>query len=132
MEVFMRARPLRGAAPAALLSIILAAAPARLSAHHGWGGYSSQEFQLTGIVEQPVNLAGPHGTMKIRVDQQVWDITLAPPVRVTQAGLREDTIPVGATVTIHGHRSSDRRRFEVKTERVVHNGKTYNVYPDRK
>ena len=127
----MRLRPLRGVASLALLGILVST-PSTLRAHHGWGGYSSQEFQLTGTVEQPVSLAGPHGTMKIRVEQQVWDITLAPPARVSAAGLREDTIPSGATVTIHGHRSNDRRRFEVKTERVVYNGKTFNVYPDRK
>ena len=128
----MRLRLLRRVIRPALLLAILASAPSVLVAHHGWGGYSSQEFQLTGTVEQTVSLAGAHGTMKLRVEQQVWDITLAPPVRVSQAGLREDTIPVGATVTIHGHRSNDKRRFEVKTERVVYNGKTYNVYPDRK
>jgi hypothetical protein len=38
---------------------------------------------------------------------------------------------VGAQVKIHGHRNSDPKRFEVKTERVTWNGKTFNVYPDR-
>ena len=36
-----------------------------------------------------------------------------------------------ATVTVHGHRNSDMKRFEIKTERVVHNGRTYAVYPNR-
>jgi hypothetical protein len=31
----------------------------------------------------------------------------------------------------HGHRSVDPKTFEIKTERITHNGKTYNVYPDR-
>ena len=63
---------------------------------------------------------------------KVWDITLAPGARVERAGLKEDTIPVGAQVTIQGHRNRDANRLEVKTERVIWNGKTYNVYPDRK
>ena len=105
--------------------------PAPMQAHHGWGGYANEEFEISGIVEQTVSFAGAHATMKLRVGTQLWDLTLAPPLRVTQAGLSETTIPVGATITAHGHRSKDKRRFEVKTERVSHNGKTYNVYPDR-
>lgn len=115
---------------AAGMSAVLLA-PLSLSAHHGWAGYSDQDFELTGRVERAVSLAGPHATMKIKVDQQVWDITLAPPQRTSQAGLSESTIPVGATVTIHGHRHKDPKRFEVKTERVTYNGKVFDVYPDR-
>ena len=101
-------------------------------AHHGWAGNSDEEFELTGTVQSPVSLAGPHATMKLLADGKVWDLTLAPPARTERAGLKEGTIPVGATVTIHGHRNKDANRFEVKTERVVWNGHTYNVYPDRK
>jgi hypothetical protein len=102
-----------------------------LSAHHGWAGNSDEEFDLTGTVETGVSLAGPHATMKIRADGKVWDCTLAPPAATQRAGLKEGIIPVGATVTIHGHRNKDPKRFEVKTERVTWNGRTFNVYPDR-
>jgi hypothetical protein len=69
--------------------------------------------------------------MKIRADGQVWDITLAPAPVTQRAGLTEQTIPVGAQVTVHGHRNRDPKRFEVKGERVMWNGRTFNVYPDR-
>jgi hypothetical protein len=69
--------------------------------------------------------------MKIRAEGQVWDITLAPPNRTSAAGLKEGVIQVGATVTIHGHRNSDPKRFEVKTERVTWNNRVFAVYPDR-
>ena len=101
-------------------------------AHHGWAGNSDEEFELTGTVETGVSLAGPHATMKIRADGKVWDLTLAPPAATDRAGLKEGIIPVGATVTIHGHRNRDPKRLEVKTERVIWNGRTFNVYPDRK
>jgi hypothetical protein len=100
-------------------------------AHHGWGGNDEEEFELTGTVEVPVSLAGPHATMKIRADGQLWDITLAPPARTERAGVKADTFPIGAKVTVHGHRSKEAGKFEIKTERVTHNGKLYNVYPDR-
>ena len=110
----------------ALLSIV------STIAHHGWAGYADEEFEISGTVATPVKLAGAHGTMQIKVDNQVWDVTLAPPARVQGTGLTEATIPVGAKVTIHGHRHRDPKRFKVKTERVTYNGKLYNVYPDRK
>jgi hypothetical protein len=103
-----------------------------LSAHHGWGGNSDQEFELTGVVESGVSLAGPHATMKIRAEGKVWDITLAPPARTQDAGLKEGIIPVGAMVTIHGNRNLDPKRFEVKGERLPWKDRTFNVYPDRK
>ena len=113
-----------------ILAISLATLPA--FAHHGWAGNADEEFDLTGTVERGVSLAGPHATMQLRSDGKVWDLTLAPPARTQRAGLKEGIIPVGATVTIHGHRNRDANRLEVKTERVIWNGRTFNVYPDRK
>ena len=101
-------------------------------AHHGWAGNLDEEFELTGTVVTGVSLAGPHATMKIRAEEQVWDLTLAPPAGTERAGLKEGLIPVGATVTIHGHRNRDPKKFEVKTERVTWKGRTFDVYPDRK
>ncbi len=99
----------------------------------GGPGYSEEEFEISGTLESQVALAGPHGTMKIKAaNGQVWDITLAPPARVQGAGLTSTSIPLGAKVTVHGHRHRDPKRFEVKTERVTYEGKLYNVYPDRK
>jgi len=116
---------------AAILTFSLSAPPAW--AHHGWGGNSEEEFELSGTVETGVSLAGPHATMKLKAaDGKVWDLTLAPPAATNRAGLKEGIIPVGAPVTIHGHRNLDAKKFEVKTERVTWNGRTFNVYPDRK
>jgi hypothetical protein len=70
--------------------------------------------------------------MKIRANGQLWDITMAPPARTQAAGLKEGVIPVGATVTVEGHRNRDSKRFEIKTERVTWNGRKFDVYPDRK
>ena len=114
----------------ALLAVLLSPLPAL--AHHGWGGNEDKEFELSGTVTTGVSLAGPHGTMKVKDAQgNVWDITMAPPFRTQQAGLKDGTIPLGSTVTIHGHRNKEAKKFEIKTERVTFNGKVYNVYPDR-
>ena len=111
-------------------ALILSPLPA--AAHHGWGGNVDQVSDMTGVVVAGVSLAGPHGTMKIRTaDGRVWDITLAPPYRTSEAGLKQGTIPVGATVTVRGNRNSDPNRFEMKTIRVEYAGKRFDTYPER-
>jgi hypothetical protein len=100
-------------------------------AHHGWGGNVDEVTAMTGTVTQGVNLAGPHGTMKIMTpDGDVWEITLAPPARTASAGLKPDTIPVGSMVIVHGQRNRDPNRHEMKTIQVEYAGKHYNVYPE--
>ena len=108
---------------------LLSSIPA--SAHHGWGGYSDSDFQITGTVSTPVSTSGPHAALKITVDGQVWNVVLAPPPRTLAAGLKEGIIPVGAQVTAFGHRHRDPKTFEIKTERLSWNGRMFNVYPDR-
>jgi hypothetical protein len=99
-------------------------------AHHGWSGNTAGEMELTGTVVKGVSLAGPHGTMQIKDgDGQVWDITLAPGPRTHRAGLREDTIPVGAEVTVVGERNEDPEVFEGKVRRVIWEDQVFDVYP---
>ena len=113
-----------------ILGVSLAALP--VAAHHGWGGQDpNSQISLTGTVSEPVNLSGPHATMKIEVDGKVWDITLAPPARTQRAGLEADTLEIGDEVTIVGNRNLDDAKLEVKTVRVTANGTNYDVYPDR-
>src|SRR5688572_18587248 len=83
------------------LAVALAAS---VSAHHGWEDYQDQQFEITGTLEAPVSLAGPHATAKMRVNGNVWDVVLAPSPRTARAGLTEGVIPVGDTVTASGHR----------------------------
>jgi len=114
---------------ATLVAFALAALPA--AAHHGWASYGSEEFSITGTVDTPLSLSGPHATMKIKAEGQVWNLVLSAGNRVEGAGLKEGMIPVGAQVTAEGHRQKDKKIFEVKTERLKWNGRTFNVYPDR-
>jgi len=116
----------------ALAALLLAVPALPALAHHGWGGNEDAEFEMSGTLVKQVSLAGPHATMQIKdKDGKVWDITLAPPPRTDRAGLKENTIPLGATVLVHGHRNRDAKKLEIKTERVTWNGKVFNVYPDR-
>jgi len=111
-----------------LMAVVLASP---VSAHHGWADYQDAQFEVTGTLVTPVSLAGPHATTQIRVDEDVWDVVLAPSPRTARAGLTEDVIPVGDTVTASGHRHNDPATLEIKTERLTWNGIVFNVYPDR-
>jgi hypothetical protein len=124
-----RGRAVFGGSAALVLAMFYLSLPA--SAHHGWGGYLDATTEISGVVESPVSLAGPHATMKIRAEGQVWDVVLAPPARTEKAGLNEGIIPIGAQVTVHGNRHRDPKRFEIKTSRLTWNGRVFNVYPDR-
>src|SRR5687767_2393562 len=114
---------------AAFITLVALTLP--VSAHHGWGGYQDTQFELSGTLETAVSLAGPHATMRIKADGKVWDVVLSPSTRTERAGLKEGVIPLGATVTVSGHRHRDPNKLEIKTERVTWNGRTFNVYPDR-
>lgn len=115
----------------AVLATALFVSGSSIAAHHGWGGYEDKESAIEGTVDVPVSTAGSHATMKIRANDQVWDVVLAPPSRTIAAGLKEGVIPVGATVTVHGHKHRDPKKLEIKTERVSWNGRVFNVYPER-
>jgi hypothetical protein len=108
---------------------MLAAIPAY--AHHGWGGQEEAVTTLSGTVVQGVSLSGPHATMKIKVGNDVWDLTLAPPARAERAGLKEGLIPVGATITVRGNRNLDHARYEMKCIYIKQGSSEYHVYPDR-
>ena len=113
------------------VTALLALASTPLSAHHGWDGYRTDDFEITGVVESPVSIAGPHASLKVRVEGQLWNVVLAPPARTERAGLKADAIPVGAQVTAYGHRHRDETIREIKTERLRWNDRVFNVYPDR-
>jgi hypothetical protein len=101
-------------------------------AHHGWSGNTAGEIEITGEIVSGVSLSGPHGTMQIRdAEGQLWDITLAPGPRTHRAGLREDTVPVGETVTVQGQRNEDPDLYEAKVRRVIWKGREFDVYPPK-
>jgi hypothetical protein len=100
------------------------------SAHHGWAGYLDEEFALTGVVES-ANLGGPHGLLRVRSGRAVWDVVLSPPTRISRAGLTLAVVPRGTRVRAEGHRHRNPNRLEMKSERLVVGGRTFNLYPER-
>ena len=113
---------------AVLAGVLAIALPA--SAHHGWADYQTTESEVTGVV-QSVELGAPHGLIKVKAADGVWDVMLAPPAGIQRAGLERSALPIGTRVTARGHRHNDPKRLEIKTERLVVGNRTYDLYPGR-
>lgn len=100
------------------------------AAHHGWGWATDEEFEISGKITD-VRLGNPHGEVSIDVKGERWVIEVGQPWRNERAGLTDDMLKVGRQITVHGHRSAKETERLVKAERVVIDGKSYNLYPDR-
>jgi hypothetical protein len=99
-------------------------------AHHGWAWTEEETFTLTGAIEE-IYLGNPHARLKVRVQDGVWDVDLAPPIRTIRAGFDENAARVGDEVTAIGNRSRDHSQLWMKAVTIEVNGKRYDVYPDR-
>lgn len=114
--------------PAIAGAAALAAAGGAL-AHHGWSTYSEAESAVTGVVVE-AQLGAPHGLIRVRNSEGVWNVMLAPPAAIVRSGLTVEAVPAGTRVTARGHKRTDGTR-EIKTERLVVGGRTYDLYPRR-
>lgn len=99
-------------------------------AHHGWGWATNEEFEITGTISE-VRLGNPHGEVTLDVNGAQWVVEVGQPWRNQRAGLSTELLSVGRLITVHGHRSAKKSELLVKAERVIVEGKSYNLYPDR-
>ena len=116
------------AALALVLGVFLASGA---GAHHGWGWATDEEFVLTGKITS-VKLGNPHGEVTVEAQGGKWLIEVGQPWRNERAGLTAGLLSVGRVITVHGHRSAKQSERLMKAERVVVDGKSYDLYPDRK
>jgi hypothetical protein len=100
------------------------------SAHHGWGWATDDEFEISGKIVN-VRLGNPHGEVTVDAQGEKWLVEVGQPWRNQRAGLTDDMFSVGRMITVHGHRSAKQGERLVKAERVIIDGKSYNLYPDR-
>ena len=128
----MKKKALTRISSLALLVILTLAflLPSGTTAHHGWGWATGEEFEITGEITA-VRLGNPHGEITLQVGGEAWVAEVGQPWRNERAGLTEDLLTVGRTITVHGHRSAKPDENLIKAERVVIDGRDYNLYPDR-
>ncbi|QDZ01812.1 hypothetical protein FQ775_16315 [Nitratireductor mangrovi] len=99
-------------------------------AHHGWSWTEDGFFQLEGVIAG-VYVGNPHATLDVDVEGEIWRVELAPPSRTIAAGFTEDVARAGDEVTAIGNRSLDSNERRMKAVRIIVNGQTYDVYPNR-
>ncbi|UCE31877.1 MAG: hypothetical protein JSW68_02765 [Burkholderiales bacterium] len=99
-------------------------------AHHGWAWTGDGAFKVTGTIER-VTLGNPHGVLILDVDGEKWTAEVGQPWRHQRAGLPDEKLIKGVTLTVVGKRSADPKERRVKAERVVIDGRNYDLYPGR-
>ena len=119
---------------AALLGLgavaVAAFAGSAARAHHGWRWAEEETIDMTGAI-QSARLGNPHGILLIDVKGEQWTVEVGQPWRNRRAGLKDEMLVKGVTVTISGHRSSDPAEKRIKAERVMIDGRAFDLYPNR-
>lgn len=110
--------------------LLLGACLGTAFAHHGWRWTDDGQFELTARVEKAV-LGNPHGVLTMDADGSKWLVEVGQPWRNAQAGLTDSMMAKGATLTIVGKRSADEKEQRMKAERIIINGKKFDLYPER-
>lgn len=113
----------------ALMALFLAVATPAL-AHHGWRWTDDGEFELSGIVTA-AQLGNPHGLLTVDAAGEIWTVEVGQPWRNEQAGVTDAMLAPGAEIVARGHRSANPEERVMKAERLILNGVTHDLYPDR-
>ncbi len=99
-------------------------------AHHGWRWTDDGQFELTARLEKAV-LGNPHGVLTMDAEGSKWLVEVGQPWRNEQAGLTDAMFAKGVTLTLVGKRSSDPKEKRMKAERIIIDGKKFDLYPER-
>lgn len=99
-------------------------------AHHGWRWTDDGQFELTARVEK-AELGNPHGVLTMDADGSTWRVEVGQPWRNERAGLTDAMLAKGATLTVIGKRSADPKEQRMKAERIVIDGRKFDLYPER-
>ena len=114
----------------ALAAMFMTASALPALAHHGWSWTQDGFFELTGTITA-IYFGNPHPTLDVEVKGEAWRVDLATPRATQNAGFMEDTAKVGDEVTAIGNRSREETERLMKAVRIIVNGQTYDVYPNR-
>lgn len=99
-------------------------------AHHGWRWTADGQFELTARVEK-ATLGNPHGVLIMDADGSKWEVEVGQPWRNERAGLTDAMMAKGVTLVIVGKRSADPKEQRLKAERIIIDGKNFDLYPER-
>lgn len=108
----------------------MAASATRALAHHGWEWAENDKFEMSGVIKS-AKLGNPHGLLTVTAKDGDWTVEVGQPWRNERAGLKDAMLAKGVELTIIGNRAKDKKLKVVKANRIVINGKNYDLYPER-
>jgi hypothetical protein len=118
----------------AAAALVIAAATAPLTpaaAHHGWTWAEDANAEISGTIVA-AKLGNPHGELTLTAaDGAQWIVEVGQPWRNQRAGLKDEMLAKGVKLTVTGHKHSDPAKRVFKAERLLIDGKTFDLYPDR-
>lgn len=100
-------------------------------AHHGWAWAEEGSSELNGVIVAS-KLGNPHGELTVDVDGANWIVEVGQPWRNDRAGLKDEMLVKGVRLNAIGHRAADPKKRVFKAERVLIDGRIFDLYPDRK
>ena len=118
----------RAVVAASVAASAVLAAPAL--AHHGWSWAEEGNSELTGVIVA-AKLGNPHGELTVESGGARWIVEVGQPWRNERAGLSDAMLAKGVKLTAVGHRHADPKKRVFKAERIMIDGRKYDLYPDR-
>ncbi|WP_332674444.1 DUF6152 family protein [Aromatoleum sp.] len=112
------------------MAVVLVFAPAVALGHHGWNWAEPVNSEVTGVIKS-VRLGNPHGRVTLDADGEEWVAEVGQPWRNERAGLKDGMLVEGVRITVSGHKSARPGEKVIKAERVLIDGRQYDLYPDR-
>jgi hypothetical protein len=92
-------------------------------AHHGWSEYDAgNTLHLSGTILDS-GYVHPHGYVRLKSADKIWNVVLAPPTRMENRGLSKDMLSIGNRVTIVGYPNRSKPE-ELRAERITIGEKT--------
>jgi len=94
--------------------------------HHGWANYNQKKvLDFKSKIEESI-YENPHALLRVKYQDKLWTVYLAPTSRMTDRGLSEELIQKGTEIRIvaYPHKTI---KTEMRAERVYVEGKKYEL-----
>jgi hypothetical protein len=94
--------------------------------HHGWSSYDqTKEIDFKGMIEEST-FENPHVLVKVKYEDEINTIFLAPSSRIIARGLAEDDIKKGIQVRLVAYPHKTEKN-EMRAERIFVDGIKYEL-----
>ncbi len=94
--------------------------------HHGWANYDQDKtLDYKGTIQESV-YENPHATAKVKHNNKVWLVILAPVSRLKARGVTARMLKKGTAIQVVGYPHKE-IKGEMRAERIFVNGNKYEL-----